>query len=164
MWSEYTYKYIKKILFTMFCLIVYRIGVAIPIPGINVKLIHHFFYTHQHTNGILNFLDIFSGGALNRMSIFSLGIVPYINSSIVINLIQGAHIFPYLDKLSLDGAQGRRRINQIIKFFTLALGVIQSLILILALNNIPAMTGIAVVKHATLAWSVLTTITLVTGV
>jgi preprotein translocase subunit SecY len=140
-------------------LIVYRIGVAIPIPGINVDVIRQFFSTYSNHNGLINFLDIFSGGALNRMSIFSMGIVPYVNASIIVNLIQGAHIIPYLDKLTIDGEHGRKRINKIIRYLTLLLGIIQSIILIITIKKIPML----LVINASISWYILVIITLITG-
>ncbi|MDR0915537.1 MAG: preprotein translocase subunit SecY [Endomicrobium sp.] len=163
MLSTYTYDCLKRLFFTIGILIVYRIGVSIPIPGINVNIIHQFFHMHTNHNGFLNFLDIFSGGALNRMSIFSIGVVPYINSSIVINLIQGAHIMPYLDKLSTEGEHGRKRLNQITRYLTLLLGIVQSIFLLIAIKRIPTPLGTLLITNPSISWHVLVIITLVTG-
>jgi preprotein translocase subunit SecY len=149
--------------FTICILVIYRLGVAIPLPGINIDIIHHFFHIHTNNNGLLNFLDMFSGGALNRMSIFSMGLIPYVNASIIINLIQGAHIIPYLDKLALEGDNGRKQLNRITKYLTLLLGILQSTILILAIEKIPVAPGVSLVNDTSISWHILVTTTLVTG-
>ena len=104
----------KRILFVIIALAVFRVAAVVPIPGINADAIASFF--KQHEGGMLGFLNIFSGGALGRFSILALGIMPYINASIIMGLIKGAHIFPALDKLSKEGEYGRRKENQK-KFF-----------------------------------------------
>ena len=97
----------KRILFTLGILVVYRIGAAIPTPGIDGVALKAFFETQ--TNTLLGFLDMFSGGALNRLSIFSMGVMPYINASIIMSLLQT--IIPYLEKLSKEGEEGRKKIT-----------------------------------------------------
>ena len=87
----------RRILVTIGVLAVYRMGVAIPIPGINSDALQTLF--NQQANTLLGFMDIFSGGALSRFSIFAMGIMPYINASIIMSLLQGAHVIPYLDHL-----------------------------------------------------------------
>src|SRR3989338_1349649 len=114
----------KKVLFTLGILAAYRLGAVIPLPGINSEAIRLLFETQKHT--LLGFLDIFSGGALGRFSIFSMGIMPYINASIIISLLQGAHVFHYLDRLAKEGELGRKKMNQYTRYLTVALGIIQS--------------------------------------
>src|SRR3989338_4060366 len=87
----------KKVFFTLAVLTAYRFGAVVPLPGINSDAVRLLFETQKNT--LLGFLDIFSGGALGRFSIFSMGIMPYINASIIMSLLQGAHVFPYLDHL-----------------------------------------------------------------
>ncbi|MDR0984896.1 MAG: preprotein translocase subunit SecY [Endomicrobium sp.] len=152
----------KRVFFTLLIIVVYRIGVNIPIPGINIESIKFLFLKHQN-NGILNILDIFSGGALRKMSIFSMGVVPYINSSIIINLIQGAHIVPYLDKLNREGEYGRKKINQIIKYLTLILGTVQAFILTLTMIKMSIRLYLPIVIDISFSWIFLSIITLVTG-
>lgn len=84
----------KRLLFLLGALAVFRIAAAIPIPGINTDVLRQMFAAHE--NGILGFMNIFSGGALGRFSILALGIMPYINASIIISLVRGAHISPRL--------------------------------------------------------------------
>ena len=87
----------KRLLFLIGALAVFRIAAAIPIPGINTDVLKQMFAAHQ--NGILGFMNIFSGGALGKFSILALGIMPYINASIIMGLVRGAHIFPALDRM-----------------------------------------------------------------
>src|SRR3989338_1149205 len=125
----------KKVLVTLGILAAYRLGAAVPLPGINAEAMRLLFESQKNT--LLGFLDIFSGGALGRFSIFSMGIMPYINSSIIMSLLQGAHVFPYLDRLSKEGELGRKKINQITRYLTMALAVIQSFGLVYSLARLP---------------------------
>ena len=125
----------KRILFVLGALAVYRLGAAIPIPGINAEALRSLFEAQR--GSLLGFLDIFSGGALSRFSIFSMGVMPYINASIIMSLLQGAHVLPYLDRLAKEGELGRRKINQITRFFTLFLAAFQSFGLTMAISNMP---------------------------
>ena len=104
----------NKVLFTLAIIIAYRIGASVPIPGINAEAVKSLF--SANSNGLLGFLDMFSGAALNRMSVFSMGIMPYINASIIMSLMQGAHVIPYLDRLAKEGEQGRKKITQITRY------------------------------------------------
>ena len=94
----------KKILFTLLMLLIYRIGVFIPVPGVNVD----FIATQVESYDVLGFLNLFSGGALGNMTIFALGIVPYINASIIMNLLTVA--IPRLERLAKEGDDGRKKI------------------------------------------------------
>ncbi|AKL98690.1 preprotein translocase subunit SecY [Endomicrobium proavitum] len=151
----------KKVFFTLAIIVAYRIGAAIPLPGINAAAVKSLF--DAQSNGLLGFLDMFSGGALNRMSLFSMGIMPYINASIIMSLLSGAHVIPYLDRLSKEGEQGRKKITQITRYGTLILGAIQSFGLTMALSKMPTPSGMSIVPNPTAAWIILTVITLVTG-
>jgi preprotein translocase, SecY subunit len=108
-------------------------------------------------------MDMFSGGALNRMSIFAMGIMPYINASIIMSLMQGAHVIPYFDRLAKEGELGRKKLNQITRYGTLVLGAIQSFGLTMAISRMPTPSGMPIVDNPTAAWITLTVITLVTG-
>lgn len=151
----------KKIFFTMMIIAVYRVGAAIPVPDINVEALKIFFQSQR--NSLLGFLDMFSGGALGRFSIFSMGIMPYINASIIMSLLQGAHVFPYLDRLSKEGDLGRKKINQITRYLTLCLGTLQSFGLTMAMKAIAAPGGVKVVNDETWGFVFLTVLTLTTG-
>ena len=151
----------KRVLFTLAIIIAYRIGAVIPIPGINAEAVKSLFAAQS--NGLLGFLDMFSGGALNRMSVFSMGIMPYINASIIMSLMQGAHVIPYLDRLAKEGDQGRKKLTQITRYGTLILGTIQSFGLTMAISRMPTPSGMPIVVDPSMSWIIMTVATLVTG-
>ncbi|MDR2676657.1 MAG: preprotein translocase subunit SecY [Endomicrobium sp.] len=150
----------KRLFFTILLIVVYRIGVTIPIPGVNIEAVRSLF--SAQSNGFFNFLDIFSGGAINRMSIFSVGIIPYINASIIMSLIQSAHIFPYFDKFAENGETGRKKITQITRYGALILGAVQSFALAIAMTKMPAAFS-SVVLDPSWQWIILTVFTLLAG-
>jgi len=113
----------KRVIFTFLMMAVYRIGGHIPVPGINFQALESFF--RQQGGGILGFLDLFSGGNLRRLTIFALGIMPYISASIILQLL--TVIWPYLEKLSKEGEVGRKKITQYTRYGTVVLSVVQSL-------------------------------------
>ncbi|MDR2616424.1 MAG: preprotein translocase subunit SecY [Endomicrobium sp.] len=151
----------KRVIFTLLIIVAYRIGATVPIPGINSEAVKSLFAAQS--NGLLGFLDMFSGGALNRMSVFSMGIMPYINASIIMSLLQGAHIIPYLDRLAKEGEQGRKKLTQITRYGTLILGSIQSFGLTMAITKLPTPSGLPIVVDPSWSWIALTSTTLVTG-
>lgn len=151
----------KRILFVVVALAIYRLGASIPIPGINTQALRTLFETHKGT--LLGFLDIFSGGALGRFSIFSMGVMPYINASIIMSLIQGAHVIGYLERLSKEGETGRRKIIQITRIFTLFLAAFQSLGLTIALTNLQTPGSAPIVTNPTFSFYFITVLTLTTG-
>jgi preprotein translocase subunit SecY len=151
----------RRILFTILILAAYRVGATIPIPGVNADALRALFAAQQNT--LLGFLNIFSGGALSRLSIFSMGIMPYINASIIMSLLQGAHVIPYLDRLAKEGEQGRKRMNQITRYLTLILGGMQSFGLTFAVSKMPAPGGAPIVTNPTAGFIALTVLTLTTG-
>lgn len=151
----------NKVLFTLAIIVAYRIGASVPIPGVNADAVRSLFAANS--NGLLGFLDMFSGGALNRMSVFSMGIMPYINASIIMSLMQGAHVIPYLDRLAKEGEQGRKKLTQITRYGTLILGAIQSFGLTMAITRMPTPSGMPIVLDPTISWMVMTIVTLVTG-
>ena len=97
----------KRILFTFGLLAVYRIGSHIPTPGINADLLQQFFQDSAGT--VLGFMDIFSGGNLRRLTVFALGVMPYITASIILQLL--TPVWPYLDRLNKEGEMGRNKIT-----------------------------------------------------
>lgn len=111
----------KRILFTLMILAVYRLGVHVPTPGVNGAVVSQFF-TSQNA-GVFGVFNMFSGGALERFSIFALGIMPYISSSIIFQLLTA--IVPYLEALQKEGEQGRKKINQYTRYGTVILAIIQ---------------------------------------
>ena len=151
----------KRIFFVLGALAVYRLGASIPIPGINTAALQAIFEAQK--GSILGFLDIFSGGALGRFSLFSMGVMPYINASIIMSLVQGAHIFPVLDRLQKEGESGRKKITQFTRVFTLFLAAFQSLGLTIALTKMQAGGGPSIVTNPTLGFYFVTVLTLVAG-
>jgi preprotein translocase subunit SecY len=113
----------KRIIFTLALLAVYRLGSYVPTPGIDATALREFFTAVQ--SGVFGFLNLFSGGALERLSIFALGIMPYISASIILQLL--TVVWPYLEKLSKEGELGRRKINQYTRYGTIVLSIVQSL-------------------------------------
>jgi preprotein translocase subunit SecY len=113
----------KRIIFTLALLAVYRLGSYIPTPGVDPVALSEFFRAVE--SGVVGFLNLFSGGALERLSIFALGIMPYISASIILQLL--TVVWPYLEKLSKEGELGRRKINQYTRYGTIVLSIIQSL-------------------------------------
>jgi preprotein translocase subunit SecY len=146
---------------TLGILAIYRLGVTIPIPGVNAQAVAYLF--QQQANNLLGFLDVFTGGALSRMSIFSMGIMPYINASIIMSLLQGAHVIPYLDHLAKEGETGRKRLNQITRYGTVFLALIQSFGLTQLISRLPLPGDIPVVQNPGTSFTLITMITLVAG-
>lgn len=151
----------KRIFFVLGALAVYRLGATIPIPGINTAALQAIFEAQK--GSLLGFLDIFSGGALSNFSIFSMGVMPYINASIIMSLVQGAHVFPVLDRLQKEGESGRKKITQFTRYFTLFLAAFQSLGLTIAMTKMQAGGGPSIVTNPTFGFYFVTVLTLVTG-
>src|SRR5271155_3503649 len=112
----------KRVLFTLAMLAVYRLGGHIPTPGIDVGRWEDFLT--RNAGGIFGFFDLFAGGNIRRFTIFALGIMPYITSSIILQLL--TVVVPTLEKLSKEGELGRRKITQWTRYLTIILSVIQS--------------------------------------
>lgn len=111
----------SRLLFVLFALLVYRIGTHIPVPGINPDQLRNLFDANQ--GGILDIFNMFSGGALERMSILALGVMPYITSSIIMNLL--TMMYPTLNQLRKEGQAGRRKITKYTRYGTLLIALIQ---------------------------------------
>jgi preprotein translocase subunit SecY len=112
----------KRIWFTLGALIVYRLGTYIPLPGINPQALADIF--KQAQGGVLGLFNMFSGGAVERLAIFALNIMPYISASIIIQLLTS--IVPTLEALKKEGEQGRKVINQYTRYLTLVLAMAQA--------------------------------------
>ncbi len=110
----------RRVLFTLALLVVYRIGVNVPVPGIDSGALAEIF---NRFRGMLGIVDLFSGGALERFSIFALGIMPYISASIILQLL--TVVIPHLEQLSKEGEQGRKKITQYTRYGTVVLSIIQ---------------------------------------
>ncbi len=148
----------RRVLFTCALLIVYRIGAHIPTPGIDAHALSLFF--QQQAGNLLGFFDLFSGGALRRLSVFALGIMPYISASIILQLL--AVVVPALEKLQKEGEQGRKKITQYTRYGTVFLAAVQGLGIAVGLEGMQ-IKGAAVVPHPGWGFRLLTTITLTAG-
>ena len=132
----------KKLLFVLFALIVFRLGTFIPIPGIDSNVFQEIF--SQNSGGLLGMFDMFVGGAVQRMSIFALGVMPYISASIIMSLLTAVN--PTLEQLKKDGGeQGRQKINQYTRYGTVFLATLQGYGLAVGLENMMGSTGSAVI-------------------
>jgi preprotein translocase subunit SecY len=149
----------KRILFTLLMLTVYRLGCHIPTPGINGAALAAFFSARQGT--LFGLIDMFSGGALRRMSVMALGIMPYISSSIILELL--TVVIPYLEKLKKEGEQGRKKITQYTRYGTVILSVIQGFGIAVGLERMSGPGGTMVVPVGGWGFRLLTVITLTAG-
>jgi len=148
----------RRVLFTCALLIVYRIGAHVPTPGIDAHALSLFF--QQQAGNLLGFFDLFSGGALRRLSVFALGIMPYISASIILQLL--AVVVPALEKLQKEGEQGRKKITQYTRFGTVGLAGIQALGISVGLESMQ-IKGAMVVPTPGWSFRIMTTITLTAG-
>src|ERR1700687_5867443 len=149
----------NRLFFTLALLGVYRIGAYIPIPGINVGVLDQLFT--QAAGSVLGIFNLFSGGNFRRMTIFALGITPYITSSIILQLM--TVVFPYLERLQKEGELGRRKITQYTRYLTIALAIIQSFSTAQLLQTSPGSGGQALVYHPGWGFTLMTGLTLTTG-
>jgi preprotein translocase subunit SecY len=149
----------QRIWFTLAALLVYRLGTYIPLPGINPAAIGQLF--QHNAGGILGIFDMFSGGALGRMTILALNITPYISASIIVQLLSA--VSPQLEALKKEGESGRKKLNQYTRYGTVALALLQGYGISVGLENLPVGGGIAAVMDPGLMFRLTTTITLVGG-
>jgi preprotein translocase subunit SecY len=148
----------NRVLFTLALLAVYRIGAHIPTPGINTAVLDQLF--NQAQGSVLGIFDLFSGGSFRQMTIFALGIMPYITASIILQLMQV--VFPHLERLQKEGELGRRKITQYTRYLTILLSVIQSLTIATTLQA-ENFGGNALVYHPGWGFKLMTVLTLTTG-
>lgn len=132
----------KRIWFTLGALIVYRLGTYVPVPGIDAAVMAQLLAQHQ--GGILGMFDMFTGGALGRMTVFALNIMPYISASIIIQLMSTA--LPSMEALKKEGEQGRKKLNQYTRYLTVAIAFFQAYGIAVGLENMSAGGGSAVIN------------------
>ncbi|MEI6214769.1 MAG: preprotein translocase subunit SecY [Desulfuromonadales bacterium] len=149
----------KRVLFSLGMLAVYRIGCHIPTPGIDRIALSHFFKQSQGT--LLGLFDMFSGGALERLTVFALGIMPYISSSIIFQLL--TVVVPAIEKLSKEGEAGRKKIIQYTRYGTIVLSVVQGMGIAVGLESMRGPAGEMVVPVPGWGFRVMTIITLTAG-
>jgi len=148
----------KRIWFTLGALVVYRLGTYIPLPGIHSHIMAEIF--GQQKGGILGMFDVFAGGALQRMTIFALNIMPYITASIIVQLLSS--FSPQLEALKKEGEQGRKKLNQYTRFGTVFLALIQAYGISMGLEGMTGQAGSAV-HDPGLQFRITTVITLTGG-
>jgi preprotein translocase subunit SecY len=148
----------NRVLFTLALLGVYRLGAFIPTPGINTELLQTLF--QQGQGSVLGIIDLFSGGNLRRLTIFALGIMPYITASIILQLM--VVVWPYLERLQKEGELGRRKITQYTRYLTIILSCFQSFTIALTLQN-QHLGGSSLVYHPGPRFILMTMLTLTTG-
>ncbi len=148
----------NRLFFTLGLLAVYRVGAHIPTPGINTSVLEELF--KQSAGSVLGIFDLFSGGNFRRLTIFALGIMPYITASIILQLMQV--VFPYLERLQKEGELGRRKITQYTRYLTIVLSVIQSTTIATTIQS-QSMGGQSLVYHPGPGFIALTVLTLTTG-
>jgi preprotein translocase subunit SecY len=153
----------KKILVTLGLIAVYRIGTYIPTPGIDGAKLAQFFASLAQTSGgaLFGIMNMFSGGAISRLTIFALGIMPYISSSIILQLLTA--VIPALEKLSKEGEAGHKKIVQYTRYGTIALAIIQSYFIALWLESPARFQGLQIVQFPGWSFRILTVITLTSG-
>ncbi len=149
----------KRIFFTLALLVVYRMGCHIPTPGIDAVALASFFAQAKGT--LLGLFDMFSGGALERLSVFALGIMPYISASIILQLLTVT--IPHLERLSKEGEQGRKKITQYTRYGTVVLSIIQGIGISIGLENMTSPGGSPVVIFPGWGFRLMTVITLTSG-
>ena len=149
----------KRVLFTLLLLAIYRIGAQIPNPGISADALAEFWQTQKGT--IFGFIDLFSGRAMSRMTIFALGIMPYISASIILQLLQV--VWPYLERLSKEGELGRKKITQYTRYGTLLICFIQAMGIGVYLQSLRSPGGARIVPNPGMGFQLLTVLTLTTG-
>lgn len=146
----------QRIIFTALMMIVYRIGSHVPTPGINNEALSKFLT--ERGGALMGFLDIFSGGGLSRLTIFALGIMPYISASIILQLL--TVVIPTLSKLAKEGERGRKKIIQYTRIGTIGIGIVQALGIAIGLEG---MEGGAFVQNPGWGFRLMTMITITAG-
>ena len=149
----------KRVIFTLLLLAVYRIGGQIPNPGLSAAALEEFWQSQK--GSLLGFIDLFSGRNMSRMTIFALGIMPYISASIILQLL--TVVWPYLERLSKEGELGRKKITQYTRYGTIIICLIQAFGIAIFLESIRTPAGALIVPNPGLGFKFLTVLTLTTG-
>jgi preprotein translocase subunit SecY len=149
----------KRVLFTLGMLAVYRLGNHVPTPGINAQALIDFFAQNQ--GNWFGLVDMFSGGNLAKVTIFALGIMPYISASIILQLL--TVVWPFLEKLSKEGELGRRKITQYTRYGTMLLAIVQSFAIAAYLETLTVSQTFRIVENPGWGFKLMTVLTLTTG-
>ncbi|MDR1826260.1 MAG: preprotein translocase subunit SecY [Rickettsiales bacterium] len=148
----------KRLLFTLFALVIYRVGSFVPLPGVNASAVLRLF---DDSTGMLGMFDVFAGGSLSRMSVLALNIFPYISASIVIQLMSTAS--KTLSELRKEGESGRVRINQYTRYLAIVLCIVQGWAVAKGLSAMPPVNGVPAVVNPGLFFEISTVVALVGG-
>lgn len=153
----------KKVMLTLGMVAVYRVGTYIPTPGIDGANLAAFFARLAQSQGgaLFGIMNMFSGGAISRLTIFALGIMPYISSSIIIQLLTA--VIPALEKLAKEGESGHKKITQYTRYGTIALSIVQAYFIAVWLENPARFQGLQIVQFPGWSFRILTVITLTSG-
>jgi len=153
----------KRLIITGLLIAVYRVGCYIPTPGIDGAALTEFFARIGRTQGgtIFGIINMFSGGAMEKLTIFALGIMPYISASIILQLLTA--VIPALEKMAKEGKAGHEKINQFTRYGTVGLAIIQSFFIALWLENPARFEGLKIVMNPGLGFRIITVLTLTTG-
>ncbi len=149
----------KRVIFTLLLLAVYRIGGQIPNPGLNAVALKEFWQSQK--GSLFGFVDLFSGRNMSRMTIFALGIMPYISASIILQLL--TVVWPYLERLSKEGELGRKKITQYTRYGTIGICLIQAFGIAIFLEAIRTPAGASIVINPGWGFKLLTVLTMTTG-
>src|SRR6188508_455013 len=149
----------NRVLFTLGMLAVYRIGNHVVVPGVNTEALA--LLAEQARNTMFGLYDMFSGQNLSKMTIFALGIMPYISASIILQLL--TVVWPYLEKLSKEGELGRRKITQYTRYGTIVISFVQGLGIAFFLEKSPTPGGASLVLNPGWGFRLMTILTLTTG-
>jgi preprotein translocase subunit SecY len=149
----------KRVIFTLLLLAVYRIGGVIPNPGLSATALAEFWQSQK--GGLLGFIDLFSGRNMSRMTIFALGIMPYISASIILQLL--TVVWPYLERLSKEGELGRKKITQYTRYGTIVICLVQAFGIAIFLEALKTPAGASVVINPGWGFKLMTVLTLTTG-
>ncbi len=148
----------RRVLYTLLFLAIYRLGCAIPTPGIDKDAFTEFF--NQAKGTLLGMFNMFSGGALERFSVFTLGIMPYITASIIMQLMTA--VFPYIEQLQKEGEYGRRKMTQYTRYLTIFISFLQGFMISYGLESL-SISGNPVVIHGGIGFRLMTALTLTAG-
>src|SRR5580765_4907062 len=150
----------KRVLFTFGLLAVFRIGGHIPTPGINARALAE-LAQQAAANNLFGLYDMFSGYSLSQMTLFALGVMPYISASIILQLL--TVVWPYLERLSKEGELGRRKITQYTRYGTILLSIVQGMAIAIFLEKNSAPGGFHLVLNPGIGFRLMTVLTLTTG-
>jgi len=149
----------RRVLYTLMILVVYRVGAHVPTAGVNGQALSKYF--SQQQGSLLGLYDMFVGGAFSQATIFALGIMPYISASIILQLFTA--VIPYFEKLQKMGEEGRKKITQYTRYFTVFLALVQSYAASTYIQSLPPVEGQAIVPNPGWGFTLVTMLTMTTG-